>query len=175
MNSFFDLAQTRRSTRKFKADAVPQEIQEQLKKIVLMSPASKRGNPWEFIFVEDKKTLEALSTSKTMGAAFVKDAPMAVVVIADTQKSDVWVEDASIATTYLHLAAEDLGLGSCWIQIRRRNNESGEPASNVIKKMLNIPENYEVLSLVAMGYKEEERKPFDLTRLQLEKIHKETF
>ncbi|MCQ2604934.1 MAG: nitroreductase family protein [Bacteroidales bacterium] len=175
MKTFFELAQTRRSTRKFKTDAVPQEIQEQLQKIVLMSPASKRANPWEFIFVEDKAMLETISTCKQMGAAFVKDAPLAVVVIADPQKSDVWIEDASIASTYLHLAAEDLGLGSCWVQIRRRGKEDGEPAGDVLKKALNIPENMEVLSVIAIGYKEEERKPFDLTRLQLERIHKETF
>lgn len=175
MTTFFDLAQTRRSTRKFKSDAVPQELQEQLQKIVLMSPASKRANPWEFIFVEDKKTLEALSTCKQMGAAFVKDAPLAVVVVADPQKSDVWIEDASVASTYLHLAAEDLGLGSCWVQIRRRGKENGEQASEVLKKLLNIPSSYEVLSIIAIGYKDEERKPFDLSRLQLDKIHKETF
>ena len=73
-----------------------------------------------------------------------------------------------------HLA-EDLGLGSCWVQIRKRAQESGESASEVLKKAFNIPENYEVLSVIAMGYKQEERKPFDLNRLQLDKIHKETF
>ncbi|MCQ2608571.1 MAG: nitroreductase family protein [Bacteroidales bacterium] len=175
MKTFFELAQTRRSTRKFKSDAVPQELQEQLQQIVLMCPASKRANPWEFIFVEDKQTLEAISNCKQMGAAFVKDAPLAVVVVADPQKSDVWVEDASIASTYLHLAAEDLGLGSCWVQIRRRGKENGEAASDVLKALLNIPENLEVLSVIAIGYKEEERKPFDMTRLQKEKIHREKF
>lgn len=175
MQSFFELAQQRRSTRKFKPDAVPQEIQEQLQKIVLMSPASKRANPWEFIFVENKETLEAISTCKQMGAAFVKDAPLAIVVIADTKKSDVWIEDCSVASTYLHLAAEDLGLGSCWVQIRRRGKENGEQGSDVLKSLLNIPEDYEVLSVIALGYKEEERKPFDLSRLQMDKIHKESF
>ncbi|MBR5434822.1 MAG: nitroreductase family protein [Bacteroidales bacterium] len=175
MNSFFDLAQTRRSTRKFKSDAVPQEIQDKLKQIVLMSPSGHRANPWEFIFVEDKKSLDTISTCKAAGAAFVKDAALAVIVIADTQKTDVWVEDCSIASAYLHLAAEDLGLGSCWVQIRKRAKESGESASEVLKKAFNIPDNYEVLSVIAMGYKEEERKPFDLSRLQLDKIHKETF
>ncbi|MBR6265004.1 MAG: nitroreductase family protein, partial [Bacteroidales bacterium] len=107
--------------------------------------------------------------------AFVKDAALAVIVIADTTKTDVWVEDCSIASAYLHLAAEDLGLGSCWVQIRKRAQESGECASEVLKKAFNIPENYEVLSVIAMGYKQEERKPFDLNRLQLDKIHTEKF
>ena len=154
METFFDLAQKRRSTRTFLDKPVPQEIQEKLKQIVLMSPSGHRANPWEFIFVEDKQSLET---------------------IADTTKTDVWVEDCSIASAYLHLAAEDLGLGSCWVQIRKRAQESGESASEVLKKAFNIPENYEVLSVIAMGYKQEERKPFDLNRLQLDKIHTEKF
>lgn len=175
MESFFDLAQKRRSTRKFTEEKVSQEIQEKLKQIVLMSPSGHRANPWEFIFVEDKATLEAISQSKSAGATFVKDAALAVVVVADTTKTDVWIEDCSIASAYLHLAAEDLGLGSCWVQMRLRSQESGDMASDVLKKLFNIPEQYEVLSVVAMGYKEEERKPFDLSRLQLEKIHTEKF
>lgn len=175
METFFDLAQKRRSTRTFIDKPVPQDIQEKLKQIVLMSPSGHRANPWEFIFVEDKKSLETISTCKAAGSTFVKGAALAVVVIADTQKTDVWVEDCSIASAYLHLAAEDLGLGSCWVQIRKRANEAGESAGDVLKKAFNIPDNYEVLSVVAMGYKADERKPFDLSRLQLDKIHKETF
>ncbi len=175
MKTFFDLAQTRRSTRKFRAQAVPQDVQEALQNTVLMSPASKRSNPWEFIFVENKETLEAISESKQLGAALIKDAPLAVVVLADTEKSDVWIEDASIATIYLQLAAEDLGLGSCWVQMRKRAKVNGEDASAVLKNLLNIPAQYEVLSVVAIGYKDEDKKPFDLTRLQTDKIHKERF
>ncbi|MCQ2958913.1 MAG: nitroreductase family protein [Bacteroidales bacterium] len=175
MKSFLELAQARRSHRKFTDEKIPQEIQEELKKIVLMSPSGHRANPWEFIFVEDKASLEAISTCKAAGAAFVKDAVLAVVVIADTKKTDVWIEDCSVATTFLNLAAEDLGLGSCWVQMRLRSKESGEMASDVLKKYFNIPENYEVLSVVAMGYKAEEKKVFDMSRLQLEKIHTEKF
>ena len=43
-------------------------------------------------------------------------ADSAVVVIADPEKTDVWTEDCSIAMAYMHLAADSLGLGSCWIQ-----------------------------------------------------------
>ena len=52
--------------------------------------------------------------------AVQKNAPLGVVVCADSSKCDVWVEDASIATIFLHLAATSMGLGSCWLQIRKR-------------------------------------------------------
>ena len=83
METFFDLAQKRRSTRTFLDKPVPQEIQEKLKQIVLMSPSGHRANPWEFIFVEDKQSLETISTCKQAGAAFVKDAALAVIVVGE--------------------------------------------------------------------------------------------
>jgi septum formation protein len=60
-----------------------------------------------------------------MGAAFLADAAMAVVVMADPLASDVWIEDASIASIMIQLQAEDLGLGSCWIQVRERFTATG--------------------------------------------------
>jgi len=175
MKSFLSLAQSRRSTRKFKPDAIPHEMVMQLQQVILLSPASKRSNPWEFIFVDDTVLLQKLAIAKPHGGAFLKECPLAVVVLADPQKSDVWVEDTSIASIYIQLAAEDLGLGSCWVQIHQRQHESGEMASEYIKKLLNIPQNYEVESIIALGYKAEERKPADLEKLLYNRIHTNTF
>lgn len=175
MESFFTLAQTRRSTRKYKADTIPNEIIEKLQHVVLMSPASKRSNPWEFIFVQDTELLHALSECKPHGASFVKEAPLAVVVIADSAKSDVWVEDTSIASIYLQLAAEDMGLGSCWVQVRNRTHANGHMASEVVKALLQIPNNYEVESIITIGYKDEQRSQFDIEKLQYNKLHTNVF
>jgi len=140
-----------------------------------MSPASKRSNPWEFIFIENKETLEKLSECKPHGAAFLKSAALAIVILADPLKSDVWVEDTSIASIYLQLAAEDMGLGSCWIQIHKRLHSSGISASDYIKDLLKIPLEYEVESIIAIGYKDEIRQEFDLNKAQIDRIHKEIF
>jgi len=162
MESFLQLTQQRRSIRKYSDRAISQEIKEQIMQIALMSPASKRSNPWEFIFVENKDMLLHLSQCKPHGATFIKDAPLAVVVIADPSKSDVWVEDTSIASIYLQLAAEDLGLGSCWVQVHKRFHASGELASDYVKNVLQIPAEYEVESVISIGYKAEEKQSFDL-------------
>ena len=100
---------------------------------------------------------------------------MAIVVLGDTTKTDVWIEDCSIATIIIQLAAQELGLGSCWVQIRRRVDAEGNPAEDNVRKLLNIPENYAVLSIVAVGHKARESKPFDEERMQWEKIHIGTF
>lgn len=95
----------------------------------------------------------------------------AVAVLADPSVSDVWIEDASVATTYLLLQAEDCGLGACWVQIRNRQAADGTPSEDVVRRLLHIPEHLRVLSLVALGHKGMERKPFNPERLKWDKVH----
>ena len=100
---------------------------------------------------------------------------MAVVVLADVMISDVWIEDASIASIYMQLQAEDLGLGSCWCQVRNREREDESGAGEYIRQLLDIPYQLEVLSIIGFGHKAQERKPFDESRLQWEKVHIDRF
>ena len=115
MENFSDLIKKRRSTRKFTEEELTQEQVVSLLKAGLMAPSSKRSNCWQFIVVDDKETLEKLSHCKESGATFVSDAALAIVVTADPMVSDVWIEDASVASILIQLQAEDLGLGSCWV------------------------------------------------------------
>ena len=106
MESFATLIKSRRSTRKFTNQLLNPEQVEMILKAALMAPASKRKNPWQFVVVEDKEMLAKLSVCKPAGAAFLKDCALAVVVLANVMESDVWVEDASIASIYMQLQAE---------------------------------------------------------------------
>lgn len=171
MDNFLELLKKRRSCRRFTSQTVDENSVCELMKAALMSPSGHRVNPWEFIMVEDKEMLRQLSMCKAQGAALLEGAALAVVVIGDTNKTDVWVEDCSIATILIQLAAEDLGLGSCWVQMRKRFDADGVPADENVKRLLAIPDNYAVLSVVAIGHKERESKPFDEANLQWEKIH----
>ena len=105
MEQFSDLIKNRRSMRKFTGEEVNQEEVVTLLKAALMSPSSKRSNCWQFIAVDDKETLEKLSHCKEMGAAFLAEAALAIVVMADPLASDVWIEDAAI------VASGRLGVG----------------------------------------------------------------
>ena len=96
---------------------------------------------------------------------------LAVVVLGDTTKTDVWIEDCSIATIILQLAAEELGLGSCWVQIRRRKDADGNIAEDNVRNLLGVPAHYAVLSIVAIGHKAREAQPFDEEKMQWDKIH----
>ena len=171
MENFSELVRLRRSMRKFTDEPLTSEQVETLMRAALMSPSSKGKHAWHFVIVEDQSMLERLSHCKAQGADFLAGAPLAIVVLGDPQESDVWVEDASVASTVLLYAAEDLGLGACWIQVRERYMEDGTPADSVVRALLDIPEPLRVLSIVAVGHKGMERKPFNEDRLLWEKVH----
>lgn len=157
--------------RKFTEEELTQEQVVALLKAGLMSPSSKRTNCWQFIVVDDKETLDKLSRCKESGSSFLKEAALAIVVIADPLVSDVWIEDASVASILIQLQAEDLGLGSCWVQVRERYAATGMPSDEYVRAVLDIPLQLQVLSIVAVGHKGMERKPFDEAHLQWEKVH----
>ena len=108
MESFATLIQNRRSTRKFTEQLLSPEQVELILKAALMAPASKRSNPWQFVVVEDKEMLKKLAGCKKNGSAFLEGCALAVVVLANVMESDVWIEDASVASIYMQLQAEDL-------------------------------------------------------------------
>ena len=149
MENFSELLKVRRSMRKFTDEELTQEEVVTLMKAALMSPTSKRTN----------------------ASQFIADAPLAIVVTADPLVSDVWIEDASIASIIIQLQAEDMGLGSCWVQVRERFTASGMPSDEYVREVLDIPLQLQVLSVVAIGHKGMERKPFSEEHLQWEKVH----
>lgn len=171
MEQFSDLIKNRRSMRKFTDQELTQEEVVTLLKAALMSPSSKRSNGWQFIAVDDKETLEKLAHCKEAGAAFLAEAAMAVVVMADPLASDVWIEDAAVATLMIQLQAEYLGLGSCWVQVRERFTATGMSSDEYVHALLDIPLQLQVVSIVAVGHKGMERKPFNEDHLQWEKVH----
>ena len=123
---FLSLAQKRRSIRKYKDKEIEAEKIDSMVEAVLRAPTSRGKNSWEFVVVTDPDLLETLSRAKPQGAKFLKNAALGIVVCADANKTDVWIEDASIASIYIHLAAVSLGLGSCWIQIRKRMHDQNK-------------------------------------------------
>lgn len=176
MTSFYNLLKSRRSIRKYQSKAVEPEKIELITKAALMSPASKRRNPWEFIVVQDSATLAKLSQTRTYGSQLLAGSPLGIVVVADKLKSDIWYEDATIAGIVMQLQAQDVGLGSCWVQVHEReSNVEGVSAEAYIQNLLNIPENYAVMCIISIGYAAEEKEQLNDNALQTDKIHNETF
>ena len=172
---FDQLIRSRRSIRKYLPVPVEQEKVETLIEAALRSPSSMSRNPWEFIVLTETDLLDKLSRAKEHGSSFLKNAPLAIVICADPQKCDVWIEDASIASLIVHLAAHDLGLGSCWIQIRDRNHSSNVTAQDYVRQILKIPEGIEVESIVAIGYPDESKEPHKKDSLRYDRVHTNTY
>jgi nitroreductase len=168
---FMSLIRNRRSIRRYAHRPVEKEKIDILVETALRAPSSRGFNPWEFIVVTDSALLEKLSLAKPHGASFLKHAPLGIVVCGDSQKSDVWIEDTAIASILLHLAAESLGLGSCWIQIRERMHSDDDSAGEYIAGLLDIPPGLAVESIIAVGYPEQKKSPHARETLQYEKIH----
>ena len=172
---FIPLIQKRRSIRRFlKRDVEPEKI-DLLVEAALRAPSSRGLNPWEFIVITESEKLERLSTAKEHGSSFLKNASLGIVVCADPKKCDVWVEDTSIASIFIHLAALSLSLGSCWIQIRDRMHNDMMTAEEYIAGVLKIPANLKVESIVAIGYPDEEKPPHAKEELQYEKVHNNVY
>ena len=154
-----ELIRKRRSIRKFTNEPVDGKSLDLLLETLLRAPSSRNHNPWEFVVIDDPQLLARLSTAKAHGSSFLKGAPLGIVVCADRTKSDVWVEDCSIASILLQMTALSLGLGSCWIQIRNRHYSKDRTSESYISECLGLPDTIAVLSIVAIGHPGESRSP----------------
>ena len=120
-----ELLKHRRSIRTFTDEPVSQENIDSLLKAALLAPSSMGKKPVECIVVRNKETIARLKTSKKHGTTPLGTAPLAIV--RDRRRPEIrrMGEDASIVSILIQLEAEKLGLGSTWIQLRRREGDSG--------------------------------------------------
>jgi len=165
-----EILRTRRSIRKYEKKPVDEKLVAILKEALLRCPSSRGINPWTFIFVDEAPLVDKLSRSKEFGSEFLKGAPLAIVVCGDETKSDVWVEDCSIASIVAHLTAHSLGLGSCWIQIRNRDHSANRSAEEFVQELLGLPKNLKVEAIVAVGYPKESKNPVPSEQLDYGRI-----
>lgn len=171
MTDFHQLLVNRRSIRRYTPQSIDPDHVRLLFEAALMAPTSKSSRPWQFIAVDDPEMLQKLSQCKTAGAMPIAKAPLAIVVAADPERSEAWIEDATIAAAYIQLQAADLGLGSCWIEVRDRYRTDGVPASDYIQELLQIPRTLPVVCVITVGHPDETRKPQATDKLLWEKVH----
>ena len=175
MVNFKDLVCRRRSHRSFNASDISGDDVKTILRAALMSPTSKSRRSWQFVVVDDKLTIEKIADAKDNGSQFLKQSSLAVVVLGDTSTNDCWIEDCAIAAVSMQYQAEELGLGSCWAQMRGRGLSDGTLAEDVIRGILDIPENFGVLCVLGFGHKEKERKPQDEDALKGENVQIDKF
>jgi nitroreductase len=165
-----DLLRTRRSIRKYVRKPVDGKTIEVLIEALLRSPTSRNLRSWVFIVADDRDLLSRLSKAREHGSHHLRDAALGIVVCADSTKTDVWIEDCSIAAILVQMIAHDLGLGSCWIQVRNRNHTETNTSEHYIQGLLGLPHHVKVECMVSIGYPDEIKKPVAESELDHTKV-----
>ena len=165
-----DVMLKRRSVRKYTDEEIPNEKMNKILQAGLLAPTSRNLKPCNFLIIENKEVLKKISESKAHGAAFLKDANKAIAVIGNIKVADTWIEDSSIALTYMHLMATDLGIGSCWVQIHLRSRD-GEDSESIVREILKIDDHYRIVGILALGVPENMPEPHTLEDIDKNKIH----
>ena len=165
-----DVMLKRRSTRKFNDEPVTKDELDKILQAALLAPTSMNRKPCNFMVVERKETLTDLANSKDHGADLINGADKAIVVVADTMVADTWIEDSSIALTYMHLMATELGLGSCWVQIHLRS-KNGKDSEEIVRDILKIDDHYRVVGIMALGHSDDIPPAHELADVDKNKVH----
>ena len=173
-----DILQTilnRRSVRQYTDEPIPEEKLNAILYAGLAAASSKNRRPWEFVVVRDHAMLDALGGCRPGASNLLSKCQAAIVVCADAEAVDVWVEDCGSAMTQMHLMADAIGVGSCWLQVRLRKAADGRDTADVVRQLLGIPGKYGVMAILTLGMPESHPDPHTVDELLLEKIHREHF
>ncbi|MBN2246115.1 MAG: nitroreductase family protein [Candidatus Aminicenantes bacterium] len=164
--SVLDVIKKRRSTRRYKADEIPEEVLLRVLEAARLAPSGKNYQPWKFVLVKDKDLKVKLARA-ARGQMFIAEAPVIVAACGFPEQSygrqgnymKSWPIDVTIAIVHLMLQAAEEGLGTCWI---------GAFEEKEVKPLLGIPDDVRVLALTPLGYPDE--SPLDQGRKPLEEI-----
>ncbi|MEF8846879.1 MAG: nitroreductase family protein [Candidatus Paceibacterota bacterium] len=143
----------RRSVREYKNQEVPSEKLNKILKAAQMAPSAHNDQPWKFVVVEKEITKEKLAEAAQQ--SFIATAPVIIAAVALNPKKEMSCEvpsyavNLAIAVDHMTLAATELGLGTCWI---------GAFSQNEVKRILEIPDQYKVVSLLPLGVPADETK-----------------
>ncbi|HCT91758.1 MAG TPA: nitroreductase [Lachnospiraceae bacterium] len=173
--NLLETMQKRRSVRSYTGETVTEENLTKTLQAGLLSASGRGIRPWEFIVVRNKETLKAMAECRVSGSKMLDGADCAVVVLGDETKTDVWVEDCSITMANMHLMADSLGVGSCWIQGRLREAPGNRTTEEYLRELLHYPEKYRLEAILSLGMPQTHPAAYELEQLAMDKIHREEF
>lgn len=157
---FLEVIEKRKSVRKYSERPVEKEVLDAVVKVAQTAPSSRNSKSSAFMIIEDRDTLDALSQMRDYGASPLKSAQAAVVVMGDTFKTDLWVDNCAISATFIQLAVTAMDLVSCWIHVNGRpvlkDQPEGAKAEDYVSELLGIKDGLRPYCVVAIGYPEEE-------------------
>ena len=170
MNELLEILRKRRSIRKYSGEPVSEENLNKILQAGLLAPTGKNLKSAEFVVVRDREVLDKIVGARAMGSAMVADADTVIVVAANSETQDIWVEDGSIALTCMHLMADSLGVGSVWVQNRcRMSSVEGKSTDEYLHELLGIPAGYSCVGMLVLGMPGEEKDAYELPDVSADK------
>jgi nitroreductase len=157
----------RRSVRKYTDQPIPEIYVKQLLEAGMSAPSAGNERPWHFIVITNRETLDKVPDVHPY-SQMIRQAPAAIVVCGDTTKQlyeGFWPQDCAAATQNILIAAHALGLASVWLGIY--------PVKERVRgfqKLLGIPKHIVPISVLPIGYPDENKAPSD--RFDESLVHK---
>ena len=150
MNETIKAIKNRRSHRAYLDKPIGKEILSEIIDCARLAPSAVNIQPWEFVIVTDKVMLKKISEQATYGK-FIKNAGACVIVLC--KDSNYFLEDGCAATENILIAAESFGIGSCWVAANTK------PYCKDIMELIEVPQGYNVVSILSLGYYEKPINP----------------
>lgn len=169
-NELFELTRRRRAIRRYHSTRIADSIIDEIIKVGLTAPTAFGKKTVKFIAVRDKETILKIGVCKTNGGSQINGADTVIVVMVNNS-SEFWIEDGTIASSYLWLAAEQFNVGACWVHIRNRMGKI-KTSDEEIRELLNVSDDYTVLNLMALGEKAEIKKTYTENNLDYSRVTK---
>ena len=154
----------RRTVREYKPDEVPDKFILEIIKAAQFAPSGHSAHAIEFLIIKEQKTKNEIF--KIAGQDFLKQAPVLLILLFDTSKTDLAVQDLSVATENVFLQATALGLGTVWKNLDAEWEEK-------IKRLLNIPKNIKAINIIPIGFPKNIPTPHNDSEFSEAKIRRE--
>ena len=162
----YQCIRSRLTVRSFKPDPVPEGVVRRMLQAARWSPSARNRQPWHFVIIRSRDTLDQIGGIASSGG-FIGGAPMAVAVVMDRGGRPEF--DAGRSLQQMELAAWAEGVGGCVAGVRGEENDK-------VKELLGIPEDKELVTVVAFGYPTDEAAAKTKARKSLPEIaHSEKF
>jgi len=164
----YEAVHGRRSIRRFVPGAVSDAALERILRAGMAAPSAVNEQPWHFLILRDRPTLQALSESHPY-AEMVAHAALAIVVCVDmtlVKRPDYWQHDCAAATQNILLAVHAEGLGSVWVGVYPREARITE-----VRKVIALPDHIHPFCILPVGVPGEHKGPED--RYRPERVHED--
>jgi nitroreductase len=157
-NDALELVRKRRTIRRFTAEDVSEELVDTLLEAASVAPSRLDQRPLHYVIIRDK-AIKAKIAEALRVRPYLEQAPVVVAVAANPDISPTWALDASAAIENMLLAAASLGLGTAWVG--SKGSTMWDRTVQVLREKLAIPEDIDVVSLVCIGYPDEDKPAYE--------------